>query len=110
MVGRGSTQTAGPLDRFSMRKAIPALSPSIRARMTIEGVGRYLLLCHKVHPMHRSLEPLFLCQFLLASQAQLFGEPMEGLQEHSPILLRSWVIRTVLAPARAAAALASEPA
>ena len=35
---------------------------------------------------------------------------MEGLQEHSPILLRSWVTRTVLAPARAAAALASEPA
>lgn len=112
MIDRVATQTAGPLERFNTRNAIPALSALIRVEQktkpsptsysptkSIQGVDL---------PHHYSLPnssykseklPEYVCY-----------EPIEGLQEHSPILLRSWVTRTVFAPALAAAAHASEPA
>lgn len=112
MIDRVATQTAGPLDRFNTRNAMPALSASIR----IERKTKLSRTCYSPTksiqgvdlPHHYSLSN---SSYTIRKAARVFFcEPIEGLHEHSPILLRSWVTRTVFAPALAAAAHASEPA
>ena len=96
MSPKENTQTAGPFVRFSTRKLIPALS-----NWSAGGLSRCLPVTLPQRPSSASIS-LTMIPFPIP--------PMDGLQEHSPILLRSWVTRTVFAPDRAAAALASEPA
>ena len=77
-------RTAGPLERLSMRKWIPASSAQRAIRPSSASISR--------------------------TRWPLPTPPMDGLHAISPTVSTRCVTRSVLAPARAAAAAASHPA